>query len=105
MEESLLNYNQNDSQLPFCHHHCHGIHQSCTGCCWDPFPLLHNDITELLDVRHIAFLHLLLKDASQVLTGFRSGDMLGHSITFTFTFFSKAAVILTVCFVIIMLEN
>ncbi len=29
--------------------------------------------------------------------GFRSGDILGHSITFTFTFSSKAVVILAVC--------
>ncbi len=31
------------------------------------------------------------------LIGFRSGDILGHSITFTFTFSSKAVVILAVC--------
>ncbi len=30
--------------------------------------------------------------------GFRSGDMLGQSITFTLSFFSKAVVILEVCF-------
>ncbi len=29
--------------------------------------------------------------------GFRSGDILGHSITFTFSFISKAVVILVVC--------
>ncbi len=29
--------------------------------------------------------------------GFRSGDILGHSITFTFTFSSKTVVILAVC--------
>ncbi len=38
--------------------------------------------------------------------GFRSGDILGHSITFTFTFISKAVVILVVCLgVVVMLEN
>ncbi|CAI9622101.1 unnamed protein product [Staurois parvus] len=31
--------------------------------------------------------------------GFRSGDMLGQSITFTLSFFSKAVVILEVCLV------
>ena len=29
--------------------------------------------------------------------GFRSGDMLGQSITFTLSFFSKAVVVLEVC--------
>ncbi len=43
------------------------IHQSCTGCCWHPLPLLHNDITELLDVRHMVLLHLPLEDAPHVL--------------------------------------
>ncbi len=43
------------------------IHQSCTGCCWDPLPLLHNDITELQDVRHMVLLHLPLEDAPHVL--------------------------------------
>ncbi len=38
--------------------------------------------------------------------GFRSGDILGHSITFTFTFSSKAVVILSVgVFGVVMLEN
>ncbi len=38
--------------------------------------------------------------------GSRSGDILGHSITFTFSFISKAVVILVVCLgAIIMLEN
>ncbi len=36
-------------------------------CCWDPLPLLHNDITELLDVRHMVLLHLPLEDAPHVL--------------------------------------
>ncbi len=42
-------------------------HQSCTGCCWHPLPLLYNGITELLDVRHMVLLHLLLEDAPHVL--------------------------------------
>ncbi len=33
----------------------------------DPLPLLHNDITELLDVRHMVLLHLPLEDAPHVL--------------------------------------
>ncbi len=45
----------------------HGIHQSCTVCCWHPLPLLHNGITELLDVRHMVLLHLPLEDAPHVL--------------------------------------
>ncbi len=44
----------------------HVIHQSCTGCCWHPLPLLHNDITELLDVRHMVLLHLPLEDTPHV---------------------------------------
>ncbi len=31
--------------------------------CWHLLPLLHSDITELLDVRHIVLLHLPLEDA------------------------------------------
>ncbi len=34
---------------------------------WHPLPLLHNDITELLDVRHMVLLHLPLEDAPHVL--------------------------------------
>ncbi len=45
----------------------HGIHQSCTGCCWHLLPLLHNDIMELLDVRQMVLLHLPLEDAPHVL--------------------------------------
>ncbi len=29
----------------------HGVHQIFTGCHWSPLPLLHDDITELMDVR------------------------------------------------------
>ncbi len=45
----------------------HEIHQSWTGCCWHPLPLLHNDITELLDVRHMVLLQLPHEDAPHVL--------------------------------------
>ncbi len=38
-----------------------------------------------------------LKMAHMCSIGFRSGDILGHSITFTFSFISKAVVILAVC--------
>ncbi len=31
----------------------HGVHQSFTGCHWSPLPLLHDDITELVDVRDL----------------------------------------------------
>ncbi len=61
----------------------HGVHQSFTGCHWSPLPLLHDDITELVDVRDLALLHLPFEDATQ--------------ITFTLTFFSKAVVVLDVC--------
>ncbi len=63
--------------------HClkHGVHQSFTGCHWSP--LLHDDITKLVDVRDLALLHLPFEDAPQ--------------INFTLSFFSKAVVILEVC--------
>ncbi len=61
----------------------HGVHQSFTVCHWSPLTLLHDDITELVDVRDIALLHLPFEDAPQ--------------ITFTLSFFSKAVVILEVC--------
>ncbi len=68
----------------------HGVHQSFTGCHWSPLPLLHDDIMELVDVRDLALLHLPFEDAHRCSIGFRSGDMLGQSIIFTLSFFSKA---------------
>ncbi len=41
----------------------HGVHQSFTGCHWSPLPLLHDDITELVDVRDLALLHFPFEDA------------------------------------------
>ncbi len=38
-----------------------------TGCHWSPFPLLHDNITELMDVRDLALLHLPFEDAPQML--------------------------------------
>ncbi len=61
----------------------HGVHQSFTGCHWSPLPLLHDDITERVDVRDLALLHLPFENASQ--------------INFTLSFFSKAVVALEVC--------
>ncbi len=61
----------------------HGVNQSFTGYHWSPLPLLHDDITELVDARDFALLHLPFEDASH--------------ITFTLSFFSKAVVVLEVC--------
>ncbi len=61
----------------------HGVHYSFTGCHWSYLPLLHDDITELVDVRDLALLHLPFEDAPQ--------------ITFTLNFFRKAVVISEVC--------
>ncbi len=60
----------------------HGVHQSFTGCHWSPLSLLHDDITELVDVKDLALFQLPFEDAPQ--------------ITFTLSFFSKAVVILEV---------
>ncbi len=60
----------------------HGVHQSFTGCHWSP-PPLHDYITELVDVRDLALLHLPFEDAPQ--------------ITFTPSLFSKAVLGLEVC--------
>ncbi len=60
----------------------------------------------MLDTWCFSTFHLRMPHMCSI--GFRSGDILGHSITFTFTFsfISKAVVILVVCLgVIIMLEN
>ncbi len=43
----------------------HGVHQSFTGCHWNPLSL-HDDITELVDVRELALLHLPFEDAPQI---------------------------------------
>ncbi len=40
-----------------------GFHQSFTCCHWSPLPLLHDDITELVNVRDLALLHLPFEDA------------------------------------------
>ena len=40
----------------------HGVHQSFTGCHWSPLLVLHDDITELVDVGDLAF-----EDAPQML--------------------------------------
>ncbi len=61
----------------------HGVHQSFTGCHWNPLPLLHDDITELVDVKDLALLHLPFEDDPQ--------------ITFTLRLFGKAVVVLEVC--------
>ncbi|KAK3541456.1 hypothetical protein QTP86_025953, partial [Hemibagrus guttatus] len=65
----------------------HGVHQSFTGCQWNPLPLLHDDITELADVIDLALLHLPFEDAPQMLNTCQC-------ITFTLSFFSKAVVAL-----------
>ncbi len=51
--------------------------------CHNPLKHAHDDITELVDVRDLALLHLPFEDAPQ--------------ITFTLSFFSKAVVVLEVC--------
>ncbi len=61
----------------------HGVHQSFTGCHWSPLPLLYDNITELVDARDLALLHLLFEDAPQ--------------ITFTLSLFSKAVAVFEVC--------
>ncbi len=61
----------------------HEVHQSFTCCHWSPLPLLHDDITELVDVRDISLLHLPLEDDPQ--------------ITFTLSFFCKTEFVLEVC--------
>ncbi len=72
----------------------HDIHQSFTGCHWCPLPLLHDDITELVDVRALLSSTFRLRMPHRCSIGFRSGDMLGQSITFTLSFFSKAVVVI-----------
>ncbi len=75
----------------------HGVLQSFTGCHWSPLPLLHDDIMELVDVETLRSSTFRLRMPHRCSIGFRSGDMLGQSITFTLSFFSKAVVVLEVC--------
>ncbi len=72
----------------------HGVHQSFTGCHWSPLPLLHDDITELVEVGDLRFSTFRLRMPHRCSIGFRSGDMLGQSTTFTLSFFSKAVVVM-----------
>ncbi len=61
----------------------HGVQQNFTGCHWSTLPPIHDDITELVDVRDLALLHLPFEDVP--------------NITFTLSFFKKAVVVLEVC--------
>ncbi len=45
----------------------HGVHQSFTGCHWSTLPLLHGDITELVNVTDLGPLHLPLEDVHRLL--------------------------------------
>ncbi len=65
----------------------HGVHQSFTGCHWSHWRMLET-------LRSSTF---RLRMPHRCSIGFRSGDMLGQSITFTLSFFSKAVVVLEVC--------
>ncbi len=58
----------------------HGVHQSFTGSHRSPLPLLHDDITEMVDARDLALFHLPFEDSPQ--------------ITFTLSFFTKAVVVI-----------
>ena len=58
--------------LKIINQHClnplgHGVYQSFTGFHWSPLPLIHDDITELVDIRELELLHLLFEDAPHVL--------------------------------------
>ena len=64
----------------------HGVHQSFTGCHWNPFPLVLDNITMLPPPSVLG-----------CSIGFWSGEMLSQSITFTLSFFKKAVVVLQVC--------
>ena len=44
-----------------------GVYQSFTGYHWSPLSLLHDDITELVDVRDLALLHLPFEGPTDVL--------------------------------------
>ncbi len=65
----------------------HGVHQSFTGCHWSHWRMLET-------LRSSTF---RLRMPHRCSIGFRSGDMLGQSITFTLSFFRKAVVVLEVC--------
>ncbi len=65
----------------------HGVHQSFTGCHWSHWRMLET-------LRSSTF---RLRMPHRCSIGFRSGDMLGQSITFTLSVFSKAVVVLEVC--------
>ncbi|XP_047662937.1 protein SOGA1 isoform X4 [Tachysurus fulvidraco] len=59
----------------------HGVHQSVTGCHWSPLPLLHDDTTELVDVRDLVLLQLPFEDAPHVVLEDSSCDCKSQSPT------------------------
>ncbi len=72
----------------------HRVHQVATGV------LLHSFITTsqswwMLETFRSSTFHLKMPHRCSI--GFRSGDMLGQSITFTLSFFINAVVFLEVC--------
>ncbi len=75
----------------------HGVHQSFTGCHWIPLPLLHDDITETVDIRDPALLHLPFEDDPQMLNRakvWRHAWPVSHLYS---QLLSKAVVVLEVC--------
>ena len=78
---------------------------SFTGSHWNALPLLHDDVAELVDIWDFAHPHLPLEDPQRCSIGFKSGDMLGQSITFTLTSLVKKGRLGGVSRVIAMLEH
>ncbi len=73
----------------------HGVHQSFTGGHLSPLPLFVMTTSRswwMLETLLSSTLHLRMPHRCSI--GFRSGDMLGQSIIFTLSFFSKAVVVI-----------
>ncbi|KAI5627802.1 hypothetical protein C0J50_8349 [Silurus asotus] len=72
-DQNLYHQLLSDKECEYCAEHIviqHGFNPpglefSCTGCCWDPLPLLDNDITELLGLGQVfeSFLEAATEEA------------------------------------------
>ena len=75
----------------------HGVYQSFTSNHWNALPssMTTSRSWQIFETLHTSTFRLRIPQRCSI--GFKSGDMLGQSITFTLSLFSNAVVVLAVC--------